>query len=93
VSPGKVIHAGAYLANVLWHQGRLTALLDLEWARPGPPDLEFEAVSKDDPDIHAQVSRGVLSLLMGRQGRRPRATHRTCMTCEPLSGSVLGERA
>jgi hypothetical protein len=35
----------------------------------------------------------VLSLLMGRQGRRPRATHRTCVTCEPLSGSVLGEHA
>ena len=31
---GVVVHGDASLANVLWHQGRLVALLDLEWA-PG----------------------------------------------------------
>lgn len=44
-----------------WHQGRLVALLDLEWARLGPPDLEFEAISRDDPDVHAQVSPGAVA--------------------------------
>ena len=38
---------------MLWHHGRLTALLDLEWARLGPPDLEFEAICRDDADIQA----------------------------------------
>jgi hypothetical protein len=44
-----------------------------EWVRLGPPDLEFEAISKDDPDVHAQVS-AVLSLLMDAKedGRAPR---------------------
>jgi aminoglycoside phosphotransferase (APT) family kinase protein len=49
-----VVHGDAHLANVLWHQGRLAALLDLEWARLGPPDLEFEANCRDDPAIQAR---------------------------------------
>ena len=46
---GPVVHGDAHLANVLWHRGRLTALLDFEWARTGPPDLELEAICRDDP--------------------------------------------
>ncbi len=57
---GVVVHGDAHLANALWHEGRLVALLDLEWARLGPSDLEFEAICRDDPDIQAQVySRAV----------------------------------
>jgi hygromycin-B 7''-O-kinase len=48
---GPVLHADAHPANVLWHEGRVAALLDFEWARTGPPDLELEAVCRDDPDI------------------------------------------
>jgi hygromycin-B 7''-O-kinase len=55
---GAVIHSDAHLANVLWHDGRLAALLDFEWARIGPPDLELEAVCRDDPDIGAQARHG-----------------------------------
>ena len=51
---GVVVHGDASFANVLWHQGRLVALLDLEWARLGPPDLEFATISGDDADIHAR---------------------------------------
>ena len=50
---GVVVHGDASFANVLWHRGRLVALLDLEWARLGPPDLEFATVNGDDADIHA----------------------------------------
>ncbi len=78
VSPGTVVRGDAHLANVLWHQGRLVALLDLEWARLGPPDLEFEAISRDDPDVHAQV----LSLLL----RCPSSS--TGSTSPSESGSV-----
>lgn len=37
-----VVHGDAHLNNVLWNNGKLVALLDLEWARLGPPDLELE---------------------------------------------------
>jgi hypothetical protein len=53
---GVVVHGDAHLANVLWYEGRLAALLDLEWARLGPRDLEFEAICRDDADIQARVS-------------------------------------
>src|SRR5262249_54900556 len=44
------------------------ALLDLEWARLGPPDLEFATISGDDADIRARgiscaVSASELPLL------------------------------
>jgi hypothetical protein len=55
---GSVIHGDAHLANVLWHDGRLAALLDFEWARIGPPDLELEAVCRDDPAIEARAAHG-----------------------------------
>lgn len=37
-----VVHGDAHMANLLWRDGRITAVLDLEWARLGPPDLELE---------------------------------------------------
>ncbi|WP_194893748.1 phosphotransferase family protein [Catenulispora pinisilvae] len=37
-----VVHGDAHLNNVLWNDGRLVALLDLEWVRLGPRDLELE---------------------------------------------------
>ena len=51
---GVVVHSDASFANVLWHQGHLVAVLDLEWARLGPPDLEFATISGDDADIRAR---------------------------------------
>jgi aminoglycoside phosphotransferase len=50
---GVLVHGDASFANVLWHQGRLVALLDLEWARLGPPDLELATISGDAADIQA----------------------------------------
>lgn len=57
---GVVVHGDAHLANVLWQRGRLVALLDLEWARIGPRDLEFEAICRDDRDIGACGSSGAV---------------------------------
>lgn len=37
-----VVHGDAHLANLLWRDGRVVALLDFEWARLGPRDLELE---------------------------------------------------
>jgi aminoglycoside phosphotransferase (APT) family kinase protein len=42
------VHGDAHLANALWKDGRLTALLDFEWVRLGPPDLEIEPYLRAD---------------------------------------------
>ncbi|MEP7023117.1 MAG: phosphotransferase [Actinomycetota bacterium] len=57
---GVVVHGDAHLANVLWHEGKVVALLDFEWARLGPPDLEFEAVCRDNADIGERARQGVV---------------------------------
>jgi aminoglycoside phosphotransferase (APT) family kinase protein len=36
-----VVHGDAGTTNLLWHQGRIVALLDFEWVRWGPRDLEL----------------------------------------------------
>jgi len=36
-----VIHGDATVANVLVHKGRISGLIDFEYARMGPPDLEL----------------------------------------------------
>jgi aminoglycoside phosphotransferase (APT) family kinase protein len=37
----RVVHGDANFANALEHKGEMTALLDYEWARLGPPDAEL----------------------------------------------------
>lgn len=59
---GVVVHGDAHFANVLWHQGHLVALLDFEWARTGPPDLELEAACREDPLIEAATGTGPLRM-------------------------------
>jgi hypothetical protein len=36
-----VVHGDAGTTNLLWHRGRIVALLDFEWVRWGPRDLEL----------------------------------------------------
>lgn len=43
------VHADAHRHNVLWWDGRVVALLDFEWARLGPPDLELEPYLREIP--------------------------------------------
>jgi aminoglycoside phosphotransferase (APT) family kinase protein len=57
-----VVHGDAHAANVLYDRGELVALLDYEWARLGPADLELEAACRDDPQVEAGIDdRGVLA--------------------------------
>lgn len=39
-----LIHGDLTFENVLWDQGRITAVLDFEYARPGPPDLDLDVL-------------------------------------------------
>lgn len=39
-----LIHGDLTFENVLWHQGEVTSLLDVEWSRPGPLDLDLDIV-------------------------------------------------
>jgi hypothetical protein len=36
------IHGDLHFENVLWDGTRITALLDFEYSRPGPPDLDLD---------------------------------------------------
>lgn len=49
-----LIHGDLHLQNVLSDGGELTGMLDFEWTRPGPPDLDLDVLlrSISDPSIH-----------------------------------------
>ena len=55
---GIVVHGDAHAANVLWNAGEIVAILDFEWARLGPPDLELEAICRDDPVVEMGMGAG-----------------------------------
>jgi aminoglycoside phosphotransferase (APT) family kinase protein len=47
-----IVHSDATIGNFLVHRGRISAVLDFEWARVGPPDLELVSLvrmSQADP--------------------------------------------
>lgn len=52
-----VVHGDVHRRNLLWRDGHVTALLDFEWARLGPSDLELECLvrnpDRDTPDVIA----------------------------------------
>ena len=82
---GVAVHGDASFANVLWHQGRLVALLDLEWARLGPPDLEFATIGGGDADIQVRgftsaVSASELPLLTWLRDGYPELFERRHLT-------------
>ncbi|HZU74783.1 MAG TPA: phosphotransferase [Acidimicrobiales bacterium] len=45
----RVVHGDASLRNVLWHDGKLSALMDMEWVRLGAPDMEFPFLAAQPP--------------------------------------------
>jgi hygromycin-B 7''-O-kinase len=49
-----LVHGDLHFENVLWDGTEITALLDLEWARPAPPDLDLDVFLRfcADPDLH-----------------------------------------
>ncbi len=60
--PG-LIHGDLHLENVLWHAGHVSALLDLEWSRPGPPDLDLDILLRFCADPSPQVAPDYASRL------------------------------
>jgi aminoglycoside phosphotransferase (APT) family kinase protein len=53
----KCVHGDAHLGNALWKDGRLTSLLDFEWVRLGPPDLEIEPYLRGDATGLTDIER------------------------------------
>jgi aminoglycoside phosphotransferase (APT) family kinase protein len=39
-----IVHGDLHFQNVLWDGRRISALLDFEYARPGPPDLDLDTL-------------------------------------------------
>ena len=39
-----LIHGDLTFENVMWHEGEVTAVLDVEWARAGPLDLDLDII-------------------------------------------------
>jgi len=61
--PTTLVHGDLHLENVLTGGGgRLSGLLDFEWARPGPPDLDLDILlhSLADPELHVHGEGGRL---------------------------------
>ncbi|MCP5029516.1 MAG: aminoglycoside phosphotransferase family protein [Actinomycetia bacterium] len=42
--PRTLIHGDLHFENLLWDGSHITALLDFEWARMGPPDLDLDVL-------------------------------------------------
>lgn len=47
-------HGDLHFENLLWHEGHLSAVLDLEFARPAPRDLDLATLLRfcADPELH-----------------------------------------
>jgi aminoglycoside phosphotransferase (APT) family kinase protein len=39
-----LVHGDLHFENILWDGGEVSALIDFEWARPGPPDLDLDVL-------------------------------------------------
>jgi aminoglycoside phosphotransferase (APT) family kinase protein len=53
-----LLHGDFYLGNILVHGGRVSALIDFEFSRMGPPDLELISVIRAlDAEARAGLSR------------------------------------
>lgn len=49
-----LVHGDLHFENVLVDEWALAALIDFEWTRPGPPDLDLDVLlhSLADPELH-----------------------------------------
>lgn len=50
-----LIHGDAHFENVMW-DGEITGLIDFEWARAAPPDLELDVFLRFTADPHLHVN-------------------------------------
>jgi aminoglycoside phosphotransferase (APT) family kinase protein len=44
VDTSTLVHGDLHFENVLWDGGQISAVVDFEWARPGPPDLDLDVL-------------------------------------------------
>lgn len=51
-----VVHGDLSFENVLWDKDHVTALLDFEFARPGPPDLDLDVLLRFAALPHLHVA-------------------------------------
>lgn len=51
-----LIHGDVTFENVLWDGRRITALLDFEWARPSPPDVDLDVLLRFCAYPHLHVA-------------------------------------
>jgi aminoglycoside phosphotransferase (APT) family kinase protein len=51
-----LIHGDLTFENILWDGERITALLDFEWARQGPPDLDLDILLRFCAYPHLHVA-------------------------------------
>jgi thiamine kinase-like enzyme len=57
-----LVHGDVTFENVLWHEGEVTALLDVEWARPGPRDLDLDILLRCAAYPHLHVGDAYVPL-------------------------------
>jgi aminoglycoside phosphotransferase len=50
-----LVHGDVTFENVLWDRGQVTAILDVEWARPGPRDLDLDILLRCAAHPHLHV--------------------------------------
>ncbi|WP_426572268.1 phosphotransferase family protein [Aquihabitans sp. McL0605] len=43
---GTIVHGDLTFENIMWNGSEVTALLDFEYARPGPPDLDLDVLMR-----------------------------------------------
>jgi hygromycin-B 7''-O-kinase len=53
---GTIVHGDLTFENVLWDGDRITAILDFEYARPGPPDLDLDVLLRFAALPHMHVA-------------------------------------
>lgn len=51
-----IVHGDLTFENILWDEDHVTALLDFEYARPGPPDLDLDVLLRFVAMPHLHVA-------------------------------------
>ena len=58
---GVVVHGDLHLNNIMWSGSRIAAIVDFEWVRLGPADLELQPLLRPEPghppEIVGQLAR------------------------------------
>ena len=71
-----LVHGDAHLGNVLWRDGRLVALLDFEWVRWGPADLELQPFCRTLEEGHPAEALPELAASYPRLTSHPHVVER-----------------